>query len=136
MAEVHGDPSIGGQGPQLRTYEVMAFFNEVARYCVPLHRLHGLIYTHALLFPVKGTETFEAAANSFCLLLRIWPKAVLHKRSLASDHAVPFGKDSGLEEYLNQLALVGNDENDLIDVDRFPRMSELPNPFRVPMFPT
>jgi len=70
VVDVHGDPFFGNQGPQRRIYEVMSFCNEVIRYQVPLHPFHRLIYTNALLFPVRGTETFEAAANSFCRLLR------------------------------------------------------------------
>jgi len=63
VAEVYGDPFFGNQGPQRRIYEVMSFCNEVIRYQVPLHLFHVLVYTNALLFPVRGTETFEAAAN-------------------------------------------------------------------------
>jgi len=97
VAEVHGDPYFGNQGPQRRVYEVMSFCNEVVRYQVHLHPFHRLMYVSALLFPVKGTETIEAAANLFCRLLRTWPKAVFLKRALAEDLSVPFGHDSGLE---------------------------------------
>jgi len=100
VVEVHGYPYFGNQGPQRRAYEVMSFCNEFVRYHVPLHRFHHLVYTNELLFPVKGTETFEAAATSFCRLLRNWPKAVFLKRALAADLSVPFGRDSGLEQYL------------------------------------
>lgn len=55
---------------------------------------------------------------------------------MAADLAVPFGHDSGLKEYINQLSLDPTDGNDAIEVDLSPRMSELPNPFRLPMFPT
>jgi len=85
---------------------------------------------------VRGTETFVAAANSFCHLLRNWPKAVLLGRSVATDLAVPIGHDAGLAEYLDQLTLVAAEENDAVDEDRSPRMSELPNPFRLPLFAT
>ena len=102
---------------------------------MPLNRLHCLMYTNALLLPVKGTETFEAAANSFCRLLHNWPKAVFLPRPLATDLSVPFGLDSGIEKYLDQLALVGNSENNVVDVVGSPHMSELPTPFRLPMFP-
>jgi len=44
----------------------MSFCKEVIRFIVPLQPFHRLVYTNALLFPVRGTETFEAAANSFC----------------------------------------------------------------------
>jgi len=94
------------------------------------------VYTNALLFLVRGTETFEAAANSFSRLLRNWPKAVFVRRSVATDFAVPIGHEAGLAEYLVQLALVAAEENDAVDEDRSPRMSELPNPFRLPMFAT
>jgi len=114
----------------------MSFCNEVVRYQVPLHPLHRLVYINALLFPVKGTETFEAAANSFCSLLRNRPKAVFLKRALAEDLSVPSGHDSGLEPYLEQLALVKHDENDGVEDDRSPRVTGLPNPFRLPMFPS
>jgi len=70
VAEVHWDPYFGNQCPQRRVYEVMSFCNEVVRYQVPLHPFHRLVDANALLFPVKGTETVEAAANSFCRLLR------------------------------------------------------------------
>jgi len=65
VAEVHGDPFSGIQGPQRRIYEFMSFCNEVIRYQVPLHAFYRLVYTKDLLFPVRGTETLEAAANSF-----------------------------------------------------------------------
>jgi len=94
------------------------------------------VYANALLFPVKGSETIEAAANSFCHLLRNWPKAVLLKRALAEDVSVPFGHDCGLEPYLEQLALVKHEENDNVEDDRSPRVTGLPNPFRLPMFPS
>ena len=55
---------------------------------------------------------------------------------MATDFAVPIGHEAGLAEYLVQLALVAAEENDAVDEDRSPRMSELPNPFRVPMFAT
>ena len=64
------------------------------------------MYANALQFPVKDTETIEAASTLFCRLLRNWPKAVFLKRDLAEDLSVPFGHDSGLEPYLEQLALV------------------------------
>jgi len=103
---------------------------------VPLHPFHRLVCTNALLFPVRGTETFEAAVNSFFRLLRNWPKAVFLGRSVATDLAVPIGHDAGLAEYLDQLTLVAAKENDAVDEDRSPGISELPNPFRVPMFAT
>jgi len=136
VAEVHGDPFFGNQGPQRRIYEVMLFCNEDIRYQVPLHPFHRLVYTNALLFPVRGTDTFEAAAKSFCRLLRNWPNAVFLARSVATELAVPIGHEAGFAEYLEQLTLVGAEENDAVDEDRSPRMSELPNPFRVPMFAT
>jgi len=55
---------------------------------------------------------------------------------VATDLAVPIGRDAGLAEYLDQLTLVAAQENDAVDEDRSPRMSELPTPFRVPMFGT
>jgi len=116
VAEVHGDPYFGNQGPQRRVYEVMSFGNEVVHYHVPLHQFHHVVCINALLFPVKGTETFEAAANSFCRLLRNWPKAVFIKRAVAADLAVPFGHDSGLEHYLDQLALVSSDETPAVSM--------------------
>ena len=94
------------------------------------------MYTNALLFLVRGTETFEPVTNSFCRLLRTCPEAVFPGRSVATDLAVPIGHDAGLAEYLNQLTLVAAEENDALDEDRSPRMSDLPNPFRVPMFGT
>jgi len=94
------------------------------------------MYTDALLFPMRGTKNFEAAANSFCLLLWNWPKAVFLGRSVATDLAVPIGHDAGLAEYLDQLTLVAAEENDAVDEDRSARMSELPNPFRLPLFAT
>jgi len=123
VAEVHGDPYFGNQGPQLRIYEVMSFCNKVVRYQVPLHPFHRLVYSDALLFPVKGTETVEAAANSFCRLLRNWPRAVFLKRTLAEVLSVPFGPDSGLEPYLKQLALVRHEKNDGIEDDRSPSVT-------------
>jgi len=95
VAEVDGDPFFGNQGPQRRIYEVMSFCNEVVRYQVPLHPFHRLVSTNGLLFPVRVTETFEAAANSFCRLLRNWPKAVFLERSVATDLAVPICHDAG-----------------------------------------
>jgi len=136
VTEVQGDPFFKNQGPQRRIYEVMSFSNEAIRYQVPLHPFHLFMNTNALLFPVKGTETFEAAANSFCRLLRNWPKAVFLDRSVATDLAVPIGHNAGLAAYLDQLTLVAAEANDAVDEDRSPRMSELPNPFRVPMFAT
>jgi len=136
VAEVHGDSFCGNQGPQRRIHEVMSFRNEVIRYQVPLHPFHRLVYTNALLFPVRGTETFEAAVNSFCRLLRNWPKAVFLRCSVATDLAVPIGHDAGLAEYLDHLTLVAAEENDAVDEDRSPRMSELPNPFRLLLFAT
>jgi len=96
VSEVHGDPFFGNQGPQRRKYEVMSFCNEVIRYQVLLHPFHRLVHTNALLSPVRGTETFEAAANSFCRLFRNWPKVVFLRRSVATDLAVPIGHDAGL----------------------------------------
>jgi len=136
VAEVHGDPYFEIQGPQRRVYEVMSFCYEVVRYQVPLHPFHRLVYSNALLFPVKGTETIEAAANSFCRLLHNWRKAVYLERALAEDLSVPFGHDSGLEPYLEQLALVKHEENENVEDDRSPRVTRLPNPFRLPMFPS
>ena len=136
VAKFHGDSFFGNQGPQRRIYEVMSFCNEVMRYQVPLHPFHRFVYTSALLFPVWGTETFEAAANSFGCLLRNWPKAVFVSRPVATDLAVPIGHDAGLVEYLDQLTLVAAEENDVVDEDLSPRMSEFPNPFLVPMFAT
>jgi len=109
VAEVHGDSYFGKQGRQRRAYQSMSFCNEVVRHQVPLHGFHCFVYKNALLFPAKGTKIFEAAANSFCRLLRNWPKAVFVPRSLVTDLAVPFGHDSGFEEYLSQLELIGND---------------------------
>jgi len=106
VAEAHGDPFFGNQRPQRRIYEVMSFCNEDIWYQVPLHPFHCLVNINALLIPAKGTETFEAAANSFCRLWRNWPKAVFFGRSVATDLAVPIGHDAGLAEYLNQLTLV------------------------------
>jgi len=136
VAEVHGDPFFGNQGPQRRIYEVMSSCNGVIRYQVPLNPFHRLVYTNALLFPVRGTETFEATANPFCRLFRNWPKAVFLGRSVATDLAVPIGHDAGLAEYLDQLTLVAAEENGAVDEDRSPLMSELPNPFRLPLFAT
>jgi len=136
VAEVHGDPFFGNQGPQRRIYEILLFCSENIRYQVPLHPFHRFVYTNALLFPVRGTETFEAAAKSFCRLLRNWPMAVFLARSLATELAVPIGHEAGFAEYLDQLTLVAAEENDAVDEDRSPRTSELPNPFRVPMFAT
>jgi len=42
----------------------------------------------------------------------------------------------GFATYLDQLTLVAVEGKDAVDEDRSPRMSELPNPFRVPMFAT
>ena len=98
--------------------------------------MHRLVYTNVLLFPVRGTETFEAAANSFDRLLRNWPKAVFLGRSVATDLAVLIGYDAGLSEYLDELTLVAAEENGAVDIDRNPRMSELPSPFRMPLFAT
>jgi len=117
-------------------YEVMSFCNEVVRYKVPLHPFHRFVYANALLFLLKGTETIEAAAKSFCRLLRNWPKAVFFKRALAEDLSVPFAHDSGMEPYLEQLALVKHEENDNVEDDHSPRVTGLPNPFRLPMFPS
>ena len=61
----------------------------------------------ALLYPPQAlTKTFKAAANSFCRLLRNWPKAVFLARSVATDLAVPIGHDAGFAKYLDQLTLV------------------------------
>jgi len=99
-----------------------------------LHPPHRLVYADALLFHVKGTETVEAAANSFCGLFRNWPRAVFLKRTLAEDLSVPFGHDSGLEPYLEQLALVKHEENNGVEDDRSPRVTGSSNPFQLPMF--
>ena len=136
VAEVHGDPHFGIQGPQRRIYEVMSFCNEIVRNHVPSHPFHRLVYTNALFFPVRGTETFEAAANAFCRLPRNRPIAIFLKRSLATDLAVPFGHDAGLEDFLNQLSLVASDENDAVYVYRSPRMSEIPNRFWLLLSPS
>ena len=55
---------------------------------------------------------------------------------MATDLAVPICQDAGLAEYLNQLMLVAAEENDAVDEDQSPRMSELPSPFRLPLFAT
>jgi len=91
VSEVLGDPFFGNQGPQRRVYDVMSFCHEVIRYHVPLHPFHRLVLTNALLFPVRRNETFEAAANSFCRLLRNWPTAIFLGRSLTKGLSVPFG---------------------------------------------
>jgi len=103
---------------------------------VPLHPFHRLVYTNALLFPLRGTETFEAAANSFCRLLRNWQKAVFLGRSVATDLVIPIGYVADLAEYLDQLTLVAAEENNAVEEYGSPRMSELPNPFRLPLFAT
>jgi len=103
---------------------------------VPLHSFHRFVDTNALLFPVRGIEIFEEADNSFCLLLRNWPKAIFLKRSVATDLAVPIGQDAGLTEYLNQLTLLAAEENDAVVEDLSPRLRELSNPFRLPLFET
>jgi len=69
-------------------------------------------------------------------LLRNWPRAVFLKRTLAEDLSAPFGHDSGVEPYLEQLALVKHEENDGVEDDRSARVTGLPNPFRLPMFPS
>jgi len=114
----------------------MSFCNEGIWYQAPFHPFHRLVYNTALLFSVRGTETFEAAANSFCRLLRNSPKAVFLGRSLATDLKVPIGHDVGLAEYLDQLTPVAAQDNDAVDEDRSPRMSELLNLFRLPLFAT
>jgi len=78
--------------------------------------------------PCEGYRDTEAAANSFCNLLRNWPKAVFLKRALAEDLSVPFGHDSGLEPYLEQLALMKHEENDNVEDDRSPQVTGLPTP--------
>jgi len=55
VAEVHAEPFFGNQGPQRRIYEVMSSCNEVIHYQVPLHPFHRLVYSNALLFPVRRT---------------------------------------------------------------------------------
>jgi len=98
VSDVHGDPFFGNQGPQRRIYETLSFCNEIIRYQVPLRPLHRLVHTNALFFPVGGTETFEAAANWCCRLLRNWVKVVFLGRSVATDVAVPIRHDAGLAE--------------------------------------
>jgi len=126
------------QYPELLGQNDVEYSRFVCNYSSPGYRIFILTTpdTNAPLIPVKWTETIEAAAKSFCRLLRNWQKAVFIKRPVATDLAVPFGHDSGLEHYLDQLALVANDENDGVDEDRSPRVSGLPNPFRLPMFPS
>jgi len=119
------------QGPQRRIYEVMSFCNDVVRYQVPLHPFHRFVYTNALLLPVREMKPVKAAAISFCRLLRNWPKAVFLRRLLASDLAVPLGHEARLKDSLDQLTLVANEKNHAFDVYRSPRMSELPNAFRL-----
>jgi len=136
VAEVHGNSSFGNQGPQRRIYEFMSFCNEVIRYQVPLHPFHRSLYINTLFIPVRGTETFEAAANSFFRLLWNWPQAVFLARSVATDLAVPMGRNAGLAEYREQLTLVAAEENDAVDEYRSPCMGELPNPLRVPPLAT
>jgi len=134
VAELHGDSFFGKQEPHRIIYEVVSFCNEVIRYQVPLHSLHRLMCSNALLFSARGTETFEAKAASLCRLLRNWPKAVFVGRSVATDLAVPIGSDAGFVEYLDQLTLVEAEENDAVDEVLNPRMSKLPNPVRLPLF--
>ena len=55
---------------------------------------------------------------------------------MATDIAVLIGYDAGLSEYLDELKLVAAEENGAVDIDRNPRMSELPSPFRMPLFAT
>jgi len=100
-----------------------------------LHPFHRLVNTNAQLFPVRRTEIFEAPANSFYRLLRDSRKAVLLGPSKATDLAVPIGHEDGLADYLDQFTLVAAKENDAVDPDRSSRMSELPNRFRLPLFP-
>jgi len=136
VAEVHRDPFFGNQGPQRRTYEVISSCDEVIRYQVPLHPFHRLVYTSALLFPVRGTETFEVSAISLRRLLRNWPEAVFLERSVATDLTVPIGHDAGLAEYPDQLTLAAAEENDAVEEDLIPGMSELRNPPRLPLSAT
>ena len=136
VAEVHGDPFFGHQGPKRCIHEVISFCNEIIRYKVPLHAFLRLVYTNSLMLPVRGTYTFEAPANSFCSLLRNWPKAVFPWRSVTTDLVVPIAHDTGLMKHLDQLTLVAAEENDAVDIDRSPRISELANPFRLPFFAT
>jgi len=62
-------------------------------------------------------------------------KDSLTQAPLASDLAVPFGKDSDLENSLNQLTLVVNDKNDVDNSYGGLRMSELSNLSRMVMSP-
>jgi len=55
---------------------------------------------------------------------------------VATDLAVPIGHKAELAAYVDQLSLVAAEENDAVDEDRSPCVSELPNPLRVPMFAT
>jgi len=136
VAEVHEDPFIGNQWPQRHIFEVMSSRNEVVRYQVLLQQFDRFVYTNDLLFPVRGTETFDAAANSFCRLLRNWPKAVFIELSVANNLAEPIGHAAGLAEYLDQLTLVATEKNDAVCIDRSSRMSEMLNPSRSPLLPT
>lgn len=107
VSEVHGDANFGNQGVPRRTYEVLAFCNEILRYGVPLHAYHHQLYAWAVLFPVYPHDTFEVAANNFCRLCRVWPQAVFRRRPLACDLSVPFAQEAGLEEYLYRVVEMG-----------------------------
>jgi len=91
---------------------------------------------NALVFPMRGTGNFVAAANSIFRLLRHWPQAIFLRRSVSTDLAEPIGHDAGLAEYLDRLTLVAAKDNDAVKIVRSLRMSELPNPFQLPMFAT
>jgi len=61
---------------------------------------------------------------------------VFLERSVATYRAVPIGPDASLAEHLYHLSLEAAEEIDAVDFYRSPRMSELLNPFRLPLLST
>eukprot|EP00168_Porphyra_purpurea_P013239 TRINITY_DN3614_c0_g1_i3.p1 TRINITY_DN3614_c0_g1~~TRINITY_DN3614_c0_g1_i3.p1 ORF type:complete len:283 (-),score=20.65 TRINITY_DN3614_c0_g1_i3:220-1068(-) len=132
LSAVHGDRFFGPQGPQRRVYEVMGLCNDVLRYRLPVPP-DGVL--QRLDASCAKKRVFRGRCQLFGRIMRSLPKAVFLKRALADDLSIPFAEDTGMSPYLDELALVGGGENEVVDVDRSPRMNVMPEPVLAPMFP-
>jgi len=132
LAEVHGNANYGNQGEARQAYEVLAYANELVRYGRPFHDFHTRLYAWALLFPVHQMGTFEVDANNFGRLRRAWPEAVFLSRGTATELSVPFAREAGMENNLDELIEAAREAKHAVEEKFDARTLALTSPFRAP----
>jgi len=78
--------------------------------------------------------TFEVAANNFGRLHRAWPEAVFLSRRTATELSVPFDKETGMEEYLDELIEAARVAEHAVEENFDARTLALTCPFRAPSY--